>query len=277
MERGERQHALVALEARLERAHPRRERVRRGRTEGRRADEGEPDRADEAERGDDDADRGDAETRLDQRVTTATQVQHEQPEHGTDAEQRDEHAELGVGGIQHLAHEHDAEREERPESERDRGGRGHHRAHERDAERVEEPHVVGRRIVAVFAGQHREARDERERHEEGRGVDPEDEGERAPEEIGERQRGDRSERGGAERDRAVRRPQHEPVRDGQVLFVDEVGDRRVARRQEDEARDLEDERARVHPPDRPDERHGGDDHRRAARPSPAWFADGPSA
>ena len=74
---------------------------------------------------------------------------------------------------------------------------------------------------------------------ERRGVEPEHQRERAAEQVGARQRGDEREERGAERDRAVRRAEHEAVRERQVVVVDEIGDRRVAAGQEHEARDLE--------------------------------------
>ena len=58
-----------------------------------------------------------------ERVAPTSQLEHTEPHRRTDAEERDEHAELRVGRVQHLAHEHDAEREEGAEAECD-GERG---------------------------------------------------------------------------------------------------------------------------------------------------------
>ena len=54
-------------------------------------------------------------------------LERDETDHRADAEERDEHAELGVGRVQHVVHEHDAEREERAEPERDRERGGHDR------------------------------------------------------------------------------------------------------------------------------------------------------
>ena len=74
-----------------------------------------------------------------------------------------------------------------------------------------------------------------------------------------RQRGDEREQRRAQRDGAVRGAEHESVRERQVVVVDEIGDRRVARGQEHQARDLDRERPDVDPPELVHERHHDDD------------------
>ena len=78
-------------------------------------------------------------------IVPAPHLERGEPADRADAEQRDEHAELGVGRVEHLAHEHDAEREQRAQPQRHRRGCRHDRANQRDAERLAEPHrLVGR-------------------------------------------------------------------------------------------------------------------------------------
>ena len=138
VERREREHALAAVEPRLDGAHARRQRVRRARSERRGAEPRDPQRRREAEHRDHGTDVRDAEASARQQVAMRHALEDEQAAGRADAEQRDQHTEPGVGHVQDVVHEHDAEREQRAETERDRERRRHHRTHQRDPERVEE-------------------------------------------------------------------------------------------------------------------------------------------
>ena len=179
-----------------------------------------------------------------------------------DAEERDQHTEPGVGRVQDVVHEHDAEREERAETERDRERRRHHRTHQRDPERVEEAGVGLRRRPSLcvvpswvsFAMQKNETTNVER-------VDEEHERVRTMVDL-EGKRGHRREQRGADRDAAVRRAEDEPVGERELVVTgDEIGDRRVTRGEEDDARDLDEEAPQVDPPEGADERNQRDHHR----------------
>ena len=180
-----------------------------------------------------------------------------EPADGPDTEQRDQHAELGVARAEHVADEHDPEREQRSETAGDRDRRGHHRAHERDREHGAEAQVLGRPAVDAgrAVGKTGQAGDERGRPQERRGVDEEDQRVGRVQQRADRQRGNEREQRRTQRDGPVRRAEHEPVGERQVLVVDEVADRRIACREEHEARRLEREGPDVDPPELSDEGH----------------------
>ena len=220
VEGGEREHALAAVEARLDGAHARRQRVRRAGAERGGAEPRDPERRREAEHRDHRADVGDTEAGAHQQVAVRQSLEHEQTHRRADAEQRDQHAEPGVRRVQHVVHEHDAEREQRAEPERDRERRGHHRAHQRDPERVEEAGVAVDVVVGrgVRLAELREPGDAEERHEERQRVDEEHQRERPVVDL-ERQRGHRREQRGADRDASVRRAEDEPVGERQLVVA----------------------------------------------------------
>src|SRR2546421_193941 len=264
VERGEREDSLLLCEVRLQRTHPGGERVSGGGAEADRAEVRRPQTRRQAEHGDDDPDHERPERGALDRIPARRALECGDAEDGAGSEQRDEPAELGVAGVEHLAHEHDAGREQRPQAERDRSRRRHHRPDQWYPERAAEAGVLGRSVGGGGAGEIGGAGDARERHEERQRVDPEHERVRPAPDVTPRERGNRGERRRAQGDAPVRRPEDQAVGERELVAVDDVGDRRVARREEHDARHLDEERPQVDPPQAAHERDERD-HRGARR------------